>query len=145
MDAGELTRIADEIRKSGTGPVASAASDAQADDAEDALIGKVERVIDGDGKVLADFDAEDFADMYQLAFGMRADVAGKHWELNEKQARRLGTWTKKVIDKHGLQWAMMYAPEVFTVLLLGYEIGKRVRIDRITAAEKKKADAKAAA
>lgn len=139
VDRGELARIADEIRATGAGPVVAAVTDAEADDAEDALIDRAEKVVQGDGQQLADFDAQDFADMYQLGFGLRADVAGKHWELNDKQALRLGGWTKKVIDKHGLTAAMKYAPEVFAVLLLGYEIGKRMRIDRILAAEKKKA------
>jgi hypothetical protein len=132
-----LSRLAAEIRKSGAGPAQITATDADADAAEDALVDRAERIIAGDGSELADFDAADFADFYQMAFGMRADVAGKHWELSDKQARRLGAWTKRVIDKHGVQWVMKFAPELCALLLLGWEIGKRVRIDRVNAAEKK--------
>lgn len=135
-DIGELERVAAEVRAFGESPAPVTATEEAADLAEDALMERAERVMDGDGQALVDFDAADYADMYQLAFGLRADVAGKHWELNDRQARRLGSWTKKVIDRHGLAAAMKYAPEVFTVLLLGYEIGKRWRVDRVTAAEK---------
>jgi hypothetical protein len=93
---------------------------------------------------LAGLDAQDLADVCQLAFGLAADRRGEHWELGDKSAARLGKWLKRLIDKYGLAWLKQWLPEHMTGLLLAFELWKRFKEDRRLAREAEARRAKAA-
>jgi hypothetical protein len=140
-DATELARVAAEARA--TGERIEAPSAAATDAQEEALISKAEAIASGDLKTiqeLEDMTADELADFFELGFGLTADFRGKHWEMERKAALRLGRWFKRVLDRHKGDWEaiLRWAPEIFTSLLLSYEVIKRYRVDRELKAEAEK-------
>lgn len=137
VDARELAQLAAAVRAEGD-RVAVAAGDTErvAADAEQDVVDAVERFASGDGAAIAALTEDEIADLFQLGFGFVADARGKHWELHDRSARRLGKWFKRVLDRHGWEWVAKWLPDVMAVGVLGYEIGKRWRADKALAAER---------
>ena len=135
-EAAELARVVAEIHAGGERVVAHAA--AAGDDAEGPLLDQAERIAMGDPealKALEDLTEADLADLFELGFGLVADLRQrKHWELSAKSAQRLGRCFKRSLDRHGWQWAAKWMPDVLSALFLGFEIAKRVQRDREIAA-----------
>lgn len=82
--------------------------------------------------VAADLSAEEIADFFQLVFALVADKRGKHWELPDRSAARIGRWGHKVLERHPelLAWLSKNLPELVFGILLAVEIGQRYAEDR---------------
>lgn len=91
-------------------------------------------------RLVAQLTEEDLGDVIELGFGWVADTRGPHWEIGEKQSRRLAHWLKKSLQRHPqlLTWLGEWLPDVVCGLLLSYEIWARVRIDQQLAEKKRK-------
>lgn len=134
MDAGELARVAAEIRAEGERvALPNADPNADAEDVQHAALDHMERIAEGDKdalKALDDLTEDDLADLFDLGFGLVADMRGKHWELSPRSAKRLGRCFKRTLDRHGWEWAAKWMPDVMSALFLGFEVWKRVARDR---------------
>ena len=89
------------------------------------LIGEHPELLDG-------FGEEDFADVWELAFGLVADWRGPYWELQTHSKLRLGKWSYRVMRRHPelLAWLAKNAPDLVLGFILVIEIGRRVDLDR---------------
>lgn len=148
-DPAELARIASEIRATGDRAVASSSGDgaAAAAEAEHEVLDRLDKLADGDPATLAALEAlsaDDIADLCELAFGLVADIRGKHWELSPRSAQRLAKWFKRSLDRHGWQWMAKWLPDVVALLLLAFEIWKRWEQDKKLKGEKGPDDGTAA-
>lgn len=141
VDGSELARIAASIRSTGDRVAADAgAADRAAGEVEQDVLDGVERLVTGDGAQLENLTEDEIADLFALGFGMMADYRGKHWELHDKSARRLGKWFKRVLDRHGWAFVAKWLPDVMAVLILGYEVTKRWKVDKEIAETKRTAE-----
>lgn len=126
-----------------TAPASPAEGDraaaAATDGVEGELLDRAERIADGDPaalQALQDLSEEDIADIAQLVFGLVADRRGKHWELPDRSARRIGRTWKRMIDRHNWEWIAKWLPDTVAVGLLVFEAWKRWKIDRELVAAK---------
>jgi hypothetical protein len=83
-------------------------------------------------ELLDEFSDQDFAEIWELAFGLVADWRGPHWELPARSSLRLGKWSSRVVRRHPelLQWLAKNAPDLILGLLLVIEVGRRIGRDR---------------
>lgn len=86
----------------------------------------------GELDVAADLSEEEIADFFQLVFALVADKRGKHWELPDRSAQRIGRWGHRVLERHPelLAWLAKNLPELVFGILLAVEIGQRYAEDR---------------
>jgi len=82
--------------------------------------------------VAADLSEEEIADFFQLLFALIADKRGRHWELPDRSAARIGRWGHRVLERHPelLQWLAKNLPELVFGILLAVEVGQRYAEDR---------------
>jgi hypothetical protein len=82
--------------------------------------------------VAADLSEEEIAEFFELVFALIAEKRGKHWELPDRSAARLGRWGHRVLERHPelLAWLAKNLPELVFGVLLAVEIGQRYAEDR---------------
>jgi len=91
-----------ELPEAPARPARAAAPIAEDDgeDGVDTLVGEIEELGD-DPTRAASLSADEWADLWELAFGVTADALGPHIEIASKRAKRLGHYTQKVFTRYG--------------------------------------------
>lgn len=88
---------------------------------------------------LAAMTEEDIAAVVELGFGLVSEIRGPHWEIEERQSRRIAKWIRRSIERHGgvPAWLEQWLPDVMVAALLGQAIWVRVAKDRQLAGAKR--------